>query len=305
MKKIVKLSHSRAVIRLLQWRKRHTVVSNQRDKDATVRALVTSARNKPQTSSCYIRSLRAIYNKAMARRRVKDRRPFRNVFTGNDRTVKRSIDNTDLCRLYSLQLPKASHLCLARDLFLSSFYAMGMPLIDIAHLRRSDIKSGYIVYNRHKTGRQVRVKIEKCMEYLLCQNGETATAHSPDDYLFPILNRKKHPIPSFSNEQQRMASYASFLSYYNRTLKHLARLAGITAPLTSYTPRHTWASLAYRNNVELPVISKALGHTNPTTTLTYISEIGDNRMAQANEKLLNEIFVLPLINEVEFYYKRL
>ena len=32
---------------------------------------------------------------------------------------------------------------------------------------------------------------------------------------------------------------------YNRTLKHLARLAGITAPLTSYTPRHTWASLAY------------------------------------------------------------
>lgn len=233
--------------------------------------MVTSARNKPQTSSCYIRSLRAIYNKAVARRRVKDRRPFRNVFTGNDRTVKRSIDNTDLCRLYSLQLPKASHLCLARDLFLFSFYAMGMPLIDIAHLRRSDIKSGYIVYNRHKTGRQVRVKIEKCMEDLLCPNGETATAHSPDDYLFPILNQKKHPIPSFPNEQQCMASYASFLSYYNRTLKHLARLADITAPLTSYTPRHTWASLAYRNNVELPVISKALGHTNPTALAAMVT----------------------------------
>lgn len=187
--------------------------------------MVTSARSKPQTPSCYIRSLRVIYNKAVARRRVKDRRPYRNVFTGNDCTIKRSIDNTEpVSPVFAPTAQSLASLFGTRP-FPFSFYAMGMLLIDIAHLRRSDIKSDYIVYNRHKTGRQVRVKIEKCMEDLLCQNGETATAHSPDDYLFPILNRKKHPIPSFSNEQQCMASYASFLSYYNRTLKHLARLA--------------------------------------------------------------------------------
>lgn len=45
----------------------------------------------PNTSSCYLRSLRAIYNKAAQRRKVRDRKPFRTAFTGNDRTVKRSI----------------------------------------------------------------------------------------------------------------------------------------------------------------------------------------------------------------------
>ncbi|WP_315087576.1 phage integrase SAM-like domain-containing protein, partial [Bacteroides heparinolyticus] len=45
----------------------------------------------PNTSSCYLRSLRAIYNKAAAKRLVKDKAPFKGVFTGNERTVKRSI----------------------------------------------------------------------------------------------------------------------------------------------------------------------------------------------------------------------
>ena len=38
----------------------------------------------PNTSSCYLRSLRAIYNKAAAKRLVKDRAPFKGVFTGNE-----------------------------------------------------------------------------------------------------------------------------------------------------------------------------------------------------------------------------
>uniref|UniRef100_UPI0035A19E57 phage integrase SAM-like domain-containing protein n=4 Tax=Prevotella heparinolytica TaxID=28113 RepID=UPI0035A19E57 len=41
----------------------------------------------PNTSSCYLRSLRAIYNKAASKRLVKDRAPFKGLFTGNERTV--------------------------------------------------------------------------------------------------------------------------------------------------------------------------------------------------------------------------
>ena len=53
--------------------------------------------------------------------------------------------------------------------------------------------------------------------------------------------------------------------------------------------RHTWATLAFRNNVDLPIISKALGHTNTNTTITYIREIDDAPIAEANRKLLREL----------------
>jgi len=40
------------------------------------------------TISCYLRSLRAIYNKGVAKHKVRDAKPFKGVFTGNEPTVK-------------------------------------------------------------------------------------------------------------------------------------------------------------------------------------------------------------------------
>ena len=59
--------------------------------------------------------------------------------------------------------------------------------------------------------------------------------------------------------------------------------------LTSYVARHSWASLAYQHNVDLPVISKAMGHTSTKTTLVYIREIDDTRIDSANHKMLEEM----------------
>jgi integrase len=66
-------------------------------------------------------------------------------------------------------------------------------------------------------------------------------------------------------------------------------MAGLAHRLTSYVARHSWASMAYHANIDLSVISKALGHTSPNTTLTYIREIDDQRIDQANHLLLNQI----------------
>jgi integrase len=46
--------------------------------------------------------------------------------------------------------------------------------------------------------------------------------------------------------------------------------------------------MAYHANIDLSVISKALGHTSPNTTLTYIREIDDQRIDQANSLLLDK-----------------
>lgn len=236
----------------------------------------------PNTSSCYLRSLRAIYNKAAAGRQVKDRKPFRNAFTGNDRTVKRSIGATDIRKLHAIELPTGSRLALARDLFVFSFCAMGMPFADMARLRRNQIKEGVLTYCRRKTGRQVRVKIEGPMQDILDRY-----AREDSDYLFPILYK-------VVGKRLRPRCYSTALRSYNCALQVLARKTGIKAHLSSYVPRHSWASMAYRHNVALPVISQALGHSDTHTTLIYIRGIDDRQVAKANKKLLSEILAPPL-----------
>lgn len=236
----------------------------------------------PNTSSCYLRSLRAIYNKAVRHRQVKDRKPFRNAFTGNDRTVKRSIGAADIRKLHTAELPAGSRLTLARDLFVFSFCAMGMPFADMARLRRRQIKEGVLTYCRRKTGRQVRVKIEGPMRDILDQY-----AREDSDYLFPILY-------GVAGKRLRPRCYSTALRDYNHLLQTLARKTGIKSHLSSYVPRHSWASMAYRHDVSLPVISQALGHGDTHTTLIYIRSIDDRQVAKANKKLLSEILAPPL-----------
>lgn len=234
----------------------------------------------PNTSSCYMRSLRAIYNKAVAKRKIPNRNPFNAIFSGNEKTFKRSIGVNDIRKMQNLSLPDGSIQAMSRDFFLFSFYAMGMPFVDMAYIKKSQIKDGVLTYYRHKTGKQVRIKLEKCMSDIISKYENKHT-----DYIFPIICR--------TNKQVAERSYDSTLNYYNRTLKTLSQKAGINRRLTSYVARHSWASIAYRKNIGLSIISKALGHTNTQITLIYINEINDAQLTKANKEILKEVF-LPL-----------
>ncbi|WP_036931988.1 site-specific integrase [Prevotella sp. HUN102] len=231
------------------------------------------------TSSCYLRSLRAIYNKAVLQRKIKDYKPFDKAFTGNEKTAKRCITENEIRKIKATGINnKSFKRKLTCDLFLFSFYAMGMPFVDMANLRQHQIKDGILTYYRRKTGKQVRVKIEQCMQDIILRY-----TTEKSDYVFPILYK-------IINKKIRKRTYSTALNLYNQNLKRLAHEANIGVALTSYISRHSWASIAYSHNVELPVISQAMGHTDTQTTLIYINEIGDKQIAQANHKVLEEIF---------------
>ncbi len=221
------------------------------------------------TTACYMRSLRALYNKAVERYHIFDRRPFDGISTGNSRTAKRGLSFPDIRKLRALKLPRDSFPELTRDMFLFSFYTMGMPLVDVVNLRKIHIRKKMIMYFRQKTGQQVVVPLDKNIMEIVnrysCKDSE---------FVFPVKDSRK---------------YTSFIGQYNRCLKVLALRAGVNANITSYVARHSWASLAYGMNVDLPVISRALGHTNPNTTLIYISEIDDRRLAEASQRLIKEV----------------
>ena len=232
------------------------------------------------TSSCYMRSLRAIYNKVATKTSRRKASPFAGIFTSNVIAAKRGISTKAIQRIATLNLPAGSSLCRARDLFLFSVYTMGMPFADLVRLRKSQVSNNMIVYYRKKTGRQVRISLENCMSDIIsryCQED------SP--LLFPFLQKGS----------EGLKQYQSLLSTQNKLLKTIGKLAKTELPLSTYVARHSWASIAYEEQVSLPVISEAMGHSNTKTTLIYIGQINNNLLRRENKKVLSKLNGLPLV----------
>lgn len=247
----------------------------------------------PNTISCYMRSLRAIYNKAVKIHLARQTYPFSSVFTGIAKTDKRSVTIEDISHLQKLDLKKGSFKEFVRDLFLFSFFALGMPFIDLVFLRKSQIIGDNIVYYRHKTGQKVTVRLEPCMSEIICRY------NVPDsEFVFPLITKM-----STKDSQSIYNCYKSRICYYNKILNGLGKEAGIVSKLTSYVARHTWASLAYEKQVDLTVISKALGHTNTKTTQIYVKELNNDKLNKANKKIIAQLFPLYKSYARKGFYK--
>lgn len=229
------------------------------------------------TSSCYMRSLRKILNEAGL---MDCNDCFKNIFTGNAKTDKRAVTQEDVCTLRDVPLLVKPHLRMTRDMFLFSFYAMGMPFVDLAFLRKNQVKDGYIVYARHKTGQTIRVKIEKPMQDII-----NMYTREDSPYLFPILTQ--------TEPTAAMREYESQRHRYNRNLKTLAAMTSLHN-LTSYVVRHSWASIVRDLGANVSVISKALGHNDIKTTQIYLNEVNDQRVYDANATVISKIISLKL-----------
>ena len=76
---------------------------------------------------------------------------------------------------------------------------------------------------------------------------------------------------------------------FTKYLNQVAELAGIKIHLTSYTTRHSWASLANENDVNISVTSHGLGHADIKTTQIYLRNIVNDEIDLANEKITGSI----------------
>ena len=232
--------------------------------------------NCPNTISFYMRILRAVYNRAVEKELTEQKHPFRHVYTGIGKTVKRAIPLKAIKHIKELDLTLKPHLDYARNMFLFSFYTRGMSFIDMAYLKKSDLKNGIITYRRRKTGQQLTVKWEKCMEDIIAKYGENTDTR----YLLPIIT---NPC---SDER---AQYRNAICRINVALKEVARLAGVHLPLTMHVARHCWASVAKSKNIPLSVISEGMGHDSEETTRIYLASLDTNVVDKANSLILKEL----------------
>lgn len=230
----------------------------------------------PNTVSFYMRILRAVYNRAVEKELTEQRHPFKHVYTGIGKTVKRAVSLEAIKRIKELDLTLKPHLAYARDMFLFSFYTRGMSFIDMAYLLKSDLKDGILTYRRRKTEQQLSVKWERCMEDIVAKYKDTYNT----DYLLPIIT---NPLVD-GRKQYRNAIYR-----VNTALKEVARLAGLAVPLTMYCGRHSWASIAKSKNIPLSVISEGMGHDSEETTRIYLASLDTSVIDEANSLILKSL----------------
>lgn len=227
------------------------------------------------TTSFYMRILRCIYNRAVEEELAQQTDPFKRVYTGVDKTAKRAISLEEIRCIKELDFSGKPDLDYARDLFLFSFYLRGISFVDIAYLRKRDLSNGYITYVRKKTGQQLTIRWEQSMQRIIDKYPE-----NPTQYLLPIITKQD------GTERQQ---YLNKMLFVNRKLKHVAKLAKISTPLTMYVSRHSWASIAKSKHVPLSVISGGMGHDNEETTRIYLASIQTNQIDEANSRILNEL----------------
>jgi site-specific recombinase XerD len=219
--------------------------------------------------SCYMRALRAIYNQAVQKGLTMSKNPFKDVYTGIDKTSKRAVREDIIMKLKGLNLSGHTSLQLTRDLFLFSFYTRGMSFIDMANLKQSNLKNGYIVYARSKTKQVLTVRIENCIEEIL----ERYQHVTINDYALPVYNRKNQ-------------DYNSHLRTYNKRLKRISGMLDLEKPLSSYVARHSWATIALRKGISVQVISEGMGHENEKTTRIYLASLDQSVVDNANAQII-------------------
>ena len=234
--------------------------------------------SSPNTISTYMRTLQAVYNRWMSPG-IEGYNPvlFKDVYTKVESRTKRALTaeqmeqlrNTDFSVLTLRQQQVLTY-------FLLMFMLRGMPFIDLAHLRKSDLRNRRITYRRHKTGKLMVVDVPPDAMRLLQKYRDKTDS----EYLFPLLHGGL-----FMEEHHHR--YQETLRHFNRELARLMKqlLPGVS--VSSYTARHTWATLAYHSGVPVGLISQSLGHSSIRVTMTYLKPFDAEVIDRINRQVIS------------------
>lgn len=227
------------------------------------------------TSSFYMRVLRTNYRLAVEKGLTPDRHPFKHVYCGMDKTVKRSISFAEIKKIKELDLSRKRVMDFARDMFIFSFCTRGMSFIDMAYLKKNDLKHGCLTYRRKKTGQLLVIEWTKQMQDILDKYKPNST-----QYLLPIITRED------GNERRQ---YQNQMRKINRRLKDIATSIKLPVPLSLYYSRHSWATIARCKDIPISIISEGLGHDSEITTQIYLDSIKSYEVDKANRKILKDL----------------
>lgn len=236
-------------------------------------------RLRDNTISTYMRSLRSVFNQAVEKKLAM---PipylFKYVHTGVNGGPSRALPEETLqliARQPEKPLPEAMEE--ARMLFLLLFLLRGLPFADLVQLRRCDLVDNTIRIRRRKTGSPLVITVEPEAMAIIKRYA------NPDPnslYLFPF-------IAEVGRDEYKQ--YQNALRYFNQQLEMLGTMLGLNVRLSSYTPRHSWATIANYHRFDKKMISNSMGHSSLEVTEKYFRAFEEAEIRKMNQKIISYI----------------
>ncbi|MDC7218195.1 MAG: site-specific integrase [Spirochaetales bacterium] len=230
--------------------------------------------------SVYLRTLRAVYNKAIKMGVAKESRyPFKNYQIKNGTPDRKALSEEEFQTLLNAELKKGSALEKARNYFLASFYLRGMNWMDMALLRLGNIEGDLdrVRYTRQKTGKGFNIKVNARLRPILEAFIDGRT--DKEAFVFPILNLSHKPerySDVILNKRKKLNGY----------LKRIAKDNGLPS-FTIYTARHTYATMGKRKGVPTAIIQESLGHTTEAITQNYLDSFGNDIIDKYDDLIMD------------------
>lgn len=215
------------------------------------------------------RAIRSIMNEALALGIIKEKQyPFGRgkyeIPTGQGRKLALTLQQIKTLVTYSDGSEATEHY---RDLWFFSYLCNGINFADLITLKYANIQNGEIYFIRAKTINTSKVKKEICavitpeMQAIMDRWGNPDK--SRNSYIFGFLNGGETPMKI--NKRVR-----DVISNCNRRLRKIGKAIGIEG-LSTYTARHSYATVLKRSGANIVYISESLGHKDLKTTENYLA----------------------------------
>jgi len=243
----------------------------------------------PTTVGFYCRCIKKLYNDAIREEDVnREKYPFGDIKKGlytppEPRNIKKALPLSALKKIIEYQPVEGSPEHYYRDIWVFSYLGNGINMKDICLLKYKDFHGDSIHFERAKTINTSRRSKPISISLIDQSNAIISRWSNPkvdqDTYIFPILNG----IDSIEKQRDKVKLFTKMVNKY---IKRIAKKVGIEDKISTYSARHSFATVLKRSGTNLAYISEALGHNNLKTTESYLDSFEDETRKTNTLKLL-------------------
>lgn len=252
-------------------------------------ALLTKGRKKNSKGlkvnaiAAYMRSIRAIYNKAIKAEVVSEKHyPFKKFAIETEETISRRLTIDEMKAIVNYDVPVNSPAWHNRNLFMLSFCMIGINFADMLTLTDKHITSGRIVYRRHKTGKIYNLALQPVAASILAIY--MSHRRQGSNYLLPFLK----PTTNGVQEKNYIMQICKNCSKY---MKRIAIACGVKKEVSTYYARYSWANICKSLGYSKDLIAEALGHEyGNRVTGIYLDNYDHDTIDTANAKIIEAVF---------------
>lgn len=239
------------------------------------------------TVSIYLRSLRAIFNNAIAEKDIEpELYPFgkRRYQIPNSKKVKKALDLSQLKILFEA-IPKTPEQEKARDFWFLSYRFYGINIKDIALLRYENLKDDQLTFIRAKTRNTSKSNL-KTLTINLDDNSKKILSK----YCNPMENSKSLIFPIISDTDTELIKFnkiKNFTRFINQNLKLLAKDNGLSDEISSYWARHSFATNIIRAGGSMELAGELIGHSDIKSLPGYFAGFEDKVKREIISKIMD------------------